>query len=357
MNYYQFIAYFSAWLNNNFITKLFFFAALYPISMKNIKKQKTQQLDIFFKRMFYILLVTGTLFQLIDPAYAQSTYHPKQIQLWPAGNIPGGTGPQGPEVVSSKGSYTNISQPRLIVHYPQHSNGMAILVISGGGYAHIEIGSESLPAAEWLASQGITTFELIYRLPAEGWSTTDVPFQDAQRAIRVIRNMAEKLGISRNKVGVMGFSAGGHLAAMIDTEPEHQFYAPIDDIDRHSAKCDFAALIYPVITMLPPFNHTHSEKVILGSHPDRRDEEEYSAQFHVSVHTPPTFLAQAEDDPISNVENSKEMYAALQQNQVVSELHLYPTGGHGWGLGKPGTPETSWPSLFKKWVQQIGVWQ
>jgi len=240
--------------------------------MKDIKIQETLHLNLFLKGMSCILLVAGSLFQPSKCAYAQSNPQPKEIQLWPASKIPGGTGPQGTEVVSSRRSYTNISQPRLIVHYPQHPNGMAILVISGGGYAHIEIGSESSPAAEWLASQGITAFELIYRLPGEGWSTTDVPFQDAQRAIRIIRDTAEQMGISRNKVGVMGFSAGGHLAAMIETEPERQFYAPIDDIDRHSAKCDFAALIYPVITMLPPFNHTHSEKVILGTHPDRRDQ-------------------------------------------------------------------------------------
>jgi len=326
--------------------------------MKHIEKQKIHRVSITLNRIFSILLlVAGNVLRINNVANAQSGYQPKQIQLWPAGNMPGGAGPQGPEVVSSKRSYTNISQPRLIVHYPQHPNGIAMLVISGGGYAHIEVGSESSPAAEWLASQGITAFELIYRLPAEGWSTTDVPFQDAQRAIRVIRGMADKLGISRNKVGVMGFSAGGHLAAMIETQPEKQFYAPIDDIDRHLAKCDFAALVYPVITMMPPYNHTHSEKEILGSHPDRRDQEAYSPQLHVSAHTPPTFLTQAEDDPISNVENSKEMYAALQQNYVVSELHLYPTGGHGWGLGKPGTPEITWPSLFKKWALQIGVWQ
>jgi hypothetical protein len=227
--------------------------------MRNINRQKIQAFNILSnKNIVYILLVSGILVFLINPVYAQANHQPKEIPLWSAGNMPGGTGPQGSEVVSPKGSYTNIAQPHLIVHYPEHPNGMAVLVISGGGYAHIEVGSESSPAAEWLASQGITAFELIYRLPAEGWSTVDVPFQDAQRAIRVIRDMAERMGISRNKVGVMGFSAGGHLAAMIETEPERQFYAPIDDIDRHSAKCDFAALVYPVITMLPPYNHTHS---------------------------------------------------------------------------------------------------
>ena len=325
--------------------------------MKKIKKQANQKTSIFFRRNFYWLLVVGIFSQLINPVFAQQSNQPREIPLWSNGNMPGGTGPQGGEVVSGKGSYTNISHPRLIVHIPQHPNGTAVLVISGGGYAHIEVGNESSPAAEWLASQGITAFELIYRLPGENWSTNLVPFQDAQRAVRLIHSMAERMGISQHKIGVMGFSAGGHLAAMIETEPDRQFYAPVDEIDRHSAKCDFAALLYPVITMLPPYDHTHSEKEIIGNHPDRLDQRAFSAQLQVSAQTPPTFLAQAEDDPISNVENSKLMYAALQQKQVVSQLQLYPTGGHGWGMGKPGTQETSWPSLFKQWARQIGVWQ
>lgn len=277
----------------------------------------------------------------------------EEIDLW-QGVPPNGPGPQKPENVSSKGSYTNILRPRLIVHRPQHPTGTAMLVISGGGYAHINIGSESTPAANWLQSIGVTAFELLYRLPSEGWSSVDVPFQDGQRAMRLIRNMTKTFRFDVNKIGIMGFSAGGHLAGTIETEPDQQLYTPIDSTDRLSARPNFAALLYPVITMLPPFNNTHAEEELIGKHPNHNEENKYSVQLHVNAQTPPTFLAQALDDPISNVENSKLMYSMLQKYKVVAELHLFKTGGHGWGLGAPGTPEQAWPNLFVKWSQTNG---
>lgn len=298
-----------------------------------------------------MLLVTIS----VSFVHAQTKAMPEQIFLW-RGEIPNGPGPQGQEIVSEKGSYTNIFQPRLIVHRPQHPNGMAMLVISGGGYAHIELGKESSPAAKWMQVNGITAFELIYRLPEEGWSDNNVAFQDGQRAMKLIRSMAGRFGINPNQIGVMGFSAGGHLAGMLETQFDTPFYKPVDAIDRLSARPDFAALLYPVITMMPPFDHTHSEKVIIGKHPSRAQQKNYSVELHVNGQTPPTFLAQALDDPISNVENSKLMYAALQRQGIASEIHLFPVGGHGWGMGDPGTQEQAWPELFKTWVKQNNFW-
>lgn len=310
------------------------------------------------KRAFILLsiilataFITGSL-----TAFSQERGKENEILLWPAG-IPDGPGPQGDEQISNSGSYTNILHPRLLVHRPEQPNGLAILVISGGGYAHIEGGNESKPVAEWLSTQGITAFELIYRLPGEGWANTDVPFQDGQRAMRIIRSRASAFGVDLNKIGVMGFSAGGHLAGILGTRFDKAFYVPRDQIDQLSARPDFAALLYPVITMLPPFDHTHSEKSIIGKHPALSQEKSYSVQLHVSKHTPPVFLAQAADDPISNVENSKLMYRALRQNKIASEIHLFRTGGHGWGLGKPGTEEAAWPELFKTWMKQINMWR
>jgi acetyl esterase/lipase len=300
---------------------------------------------------FKYLLICGLLITGITTANAQEKI--TEIPLW-QGTPPDGPGPQGPEKVSSKGSYTNISHPRLIVHQPEHPNGTATLVISGGGYAHIELGKESTPAANWLQSKGVTAFELVYRLPAEGWSSADVPFEDGQRAMRLIRSLASKFGYDKDKIGVMGFSAGGHLAGMLETDPDKQLYTPADRADRLSARPNFAALLYPVITMLPPFDHTHAEKEILGKHPDRGQQKAYSVQLHVNGQTPPTFLAQALDDPISNVQNSKLMYAALQKYNVPAELHLFDTGGHGWGMGAPGSPEQAWPSMFEKWAKTNG---
>jgi len=320
------------------------------------------------------IFLTVLILLVIHPSYAQFAFrserlnrHERQnradglsateeIPLW-TGAPPDGPGPAGREKISVKGSYTNISQARLIVHKPKHPNGMAVMVISGGGYAHIEIGKESNPAAEWLRSQGITAFELIYRLPGEGWRNADVPLQDGQRAMRLIRSMAEKFGIDRHRIGIMGFSAGGHLAGMTETEPDQQLYSAVDGADRLSARPDFVALLYPVITMLPPYNTTHSEKELIGKDPSPAQQRDYSVQLHVNEQTPPTFLAQATDDPISNIENSSLMYSALQRFNIPSELHIFPTGGHGWGMGAPGSQESTWPELFKVWVKKNGIWK
>ncbi|MDN5288127.1 MAG: paeX [Mucilaginibacter sp.] len=308
--------------------------------------------SIFLRyQLICVLLIMGA-----TSVNAQNINRVEEIPLW-HGVPPDGPGPQGPESVSTKGSYTNISKPRLIVHRPEHPNGTAMLVISGGGYAHIELGKESTPAANWLQSHGITAFELVYRLPAEGWASADVPFQDGQRAMRLVRSLARKFGFDENKIGIMGFSAGGHLAGMIETEPDRQLYSPEDQVDRLSARPDFAALLYPVITMLPPFDHTHAEKEILGKHPDRVQQKAYSVQLHVNGQTPPTFLAQALDDPISNVENSRLMYAALQKYNVQAELHIFDSGGHGWGMGDPDSPVHVWPELFKTWAKANGFWK
>lgn len=300
----------------------------------------------------YILILFSLFY--ISASYGQTKS--TEILLWP-GTPPDGPGPTGAEHISDKGSYTHISQPRLIVHRPAHPNGVAMLIISGGGYAHIEVGNESGPAASWLQERGITAFELIYRLPAEGWANVNVPFEDAQRAMRLIRSKTEKYGLDPHKIGIMGFSAGGHLAGITETEYNKQWYTPIDRVDSYSARPDFVALIYPVITMLPPYNHTHSEKEIVGTDASPAQQKAYSVELHVGDKTPPTFLAQAMDDPISNVENSRLMYAALQQNQIISEIHLFPTGGHAWGMGKPGSPVHEWPKLFETWAKANGFWK
>lgn len=325
----------------------------------------------YYPEIFRTLLLFCLMLLLFQQSYAQYFHKPGKIKridktayadggltipLWSDHTAPDGPGPSGSEKVSGKGSYTNISEPHLIVHQPEHPNGTAILVISGGGYAHIELGKESTPAADWLASQGITAFELVYRLPAEGWGNTLVPLADGQRAMRLIRSMSEKFGLNPNRIGIMGFSAGGHLAGMIATQPDQQLYRAIDRIDRLSARPDFAALIYPVITMLPPFNTTHAEKELLGKTPGKAEEKNYSVQLNVNDHTPPVFLAQAVDDPISNIENSRLMYAALQKYNISSELRVFPSGGHGWGMGSPDSPVHMWPELFRSWAAKNGFW-
>lgn len=280
----------------------------------------------------------------------------EQIPLW-THTMPDGPGPQEAETITAKGSVTHVSKPRLIVHQPSHPNGTAILVISGGGYAHIELGKESTPAANWLQSEGVTAFELIYRLPTENWNNNDVPFEDAQRAMRIIRSLAKKYNIDVNKIGILGFSAGGHLAGFTAAQPNKKFYRPVDKTDSLSVRPDFAGLIYPVISMLPPNNTTHSRKSILGNNPSVSEETAFSIEKQVDSNMPITFLAQAMDDPISPVDNSLLMYSALKQVNVRTEMHLFQTGGHGWGLGKKNSPTAAWPELFKTWVKDNGFWK
>jgi len=273
---------------------------------------------------------------------------PQAIGLWP-GAPPGGTGPSGPEHVSAKGSITNVSHPRLLAYRPAKPNGTAILVISGGGYAHIEAGTESTPCCRWLQSTATTAFELIYRLPGEGWPR-EAPFQDGQRAMRLIRANASAGGIDPARIGVIGFSAGGHLAGMTAALPDKQWYAPADAADAMSARPDFAGLIYPVLTMMPPYDRTHSRRSIIGEHPSDAESAAFSVERQVTERTPPAFLAQAADDPISPIENSLLMFAALRAAHVAAELHVFQSGGHGWGMGHPRTEVVTWPILFRNWA-------
>lgn len=273
------------------------------------------------------------------------------IVLWP-GAPPGGAAP-GPQRESAKGSITQVDQPYLIVHRPTQPNGTAILLVSGGGYAHIEAGKESGPAAGWLQAQGVTAFELVYRLPQEGGGVA-APFQDGQRAMRVIRARAAEWGIDPARIGMLGFSAGAHLAGMTAVQPDVARYAPVDAIDAVSARPDFAVLLYPVLTMQPPFDTTHAKKQLLGAHPAQAARDAWSVELHVDARTPPMFIAQALDDPIAPPENSIWMAAALRRAGVSAELHQFRQGGHGWGLGKPGSEPAAWPQLLLAWLRSRG---
>ncbi len=291
----------------------------------------------------------GMAAALAVPRKAGAQALPETIALWPDAP-PGGPGPSGAEAVSSKGSLTNVSRPRLVVYRTAHPDGSAAVVIAGGGYAHIEAGNESTPACQWLQSLGITAFELIYRLPEDGWPPV-APFQDGQRAMRIVRSRATDFGIDPARIGVIGFSAGGHLAGMTAVQPAKALYPPVDSADSLSARPAFAALIYPVLTMMPPFDHTHTRREILGSHPSEAESIAYSVERHVNAETPPTFLAQAADDPISPLDNSLMMFSALRAAKVAAELHVFQSGGHGWGLGRPGTEVHAWPDLFAAWAE------
>jgi acetyl esterase/lipase len=294
------------------------------------------------------LLATAIVTAAATAARAQAA--PETIDLWPAAP-PGPPASPGPEQRSANGNITRVSRPRLVVYRPAHPNGTAALVISGGGYAHIEAGMESTPACQWLQASGTTAFELIYRLPEDGWPQL-APFQDGQRAMRIVRAHAAATGIDANRIGVIGFSAGGHLAGMTAVRPAAQLYPSVDAADTASARPDFAGLIYPVLTMMPPFDHTHSRREILGANPSVTESEAWSVERQVDAHTPAVFLAQAANDPISPIDNSLLMFAALRAAHVPAELHVFQSGGHGWGMGRPATEVHAWPELFTNWARQ-----
>jgi acetyl esterase/lipase len=312
-----------------------------------------------------------------------------EVPLWPEGQMPGVRNAArvaaiGAERVSASGAIRNVSQPRLRIYpaNPARRTGMAMLVIAGGGYAHIECGHESTPASRWLQSIGITACELIYRLPREGWDRT-VPLQDGQRAMRLIRAHAQTLHIEATRLGVMGFSAGGHLAGMTAVTPDIARYAPHDAMDTLPSGAAFAALLYPVLTLMPPFDKTHTRRSLLGRDDvaDTADAASnrasvdapgsplpsatgpvtdaaslqvaiaLSVERHVDAASPPVFLAQATDDPISPVDNSLLMYSAMRSAGRPVDLHLFQSGGHGWGMGRPGTEQTLWPALFEAWLK------
>ncbi|PTR30914.1 acetyl esterase/lipase [Luteibacter sp. OK325] len=304
-----------------------------------------------------IALLAATFF-IACPGKATATSRPDAgkpitIDLWPAAP-PGGNGPQRPERVYEKGSHagavSNVSRPRIEIYTPPHPNGSAVIVIGGGGYARIGIGQEVMPTATWLASQGVTAVVLYYRLPADHWPAV-APFQDAQRAIRTLRAHAHELGVDPARIGLVGFSAGGNLAGIAETRFADVLYPAVDAADQLSSRPDFVALIYPVISLQQPYDTTRSGRE-LSTQAD--SVQAYSVQLHVTHATPPTFLAQSRDDPIANIGNSLIMYDALKKNRVETELHVFDKGGHGWGMGPPGSQVAAWPSLFAAWAKRIG---
>lgn len=279
---------------------------------------------------------------------------PTVVNLWPASVAQSGPA-RGPERVGTEGkglgAALNISNARIEIYKPEHPNGTAVIIMGGGGYFRIQIANESVPVAQWLSALGVTPVVLYYRLPVDGWKAA-APFADGQRAVRVLRAHAAELGIDPHKIGVIGLSAGGNLAAITETRFADPLYDPIDAADKLSARPDFAGLIYPVISLKGDLGTTRSRTELNATQKDADDA--YSAELHVSKNTPPTFLAHAADDPIANVHHSLVMFDALQRDKVPVEMHVFETGGHGWGLGSPGSLVAQWPRLFATWARSHG---
>ena len=276
------------------------------------------------------------------------------IALWP-GKPPGsGFKPQTLPADWSPAFLRNVSAPDMRVFRPERPNGHALLVIPGGAYWFVSAGNEGAELAPRMTARGVTVFVLTYRLPGEGWENrADVPLQDAQRAMRVIRSQASRYGIDANKVSALGFSAGGHLTATLATQHAEAVYKPLDSADQLSARPFAAGLVYPVITMEKPWTHNQSRGLLLGDNPTDSEVARRSAEKHVDASTPPVFTVHAMDDAAVPVENSLRMMTALREAKRPVEAHFIQEGGHAFGVGYPNTASAHWIDLFSTWLSRV----
>jgi len=275
------------------------------------------------------------------------------IPLWP-GRPPNGDFKAQPVPADfPPGFFRNVAKPALHVFRPAKSNGKAVLTAPGGAYSFVVGTHEGAAVAEAFAARGYTVFVLIYRLPGEGWSAFwDVPLQDAQRAMRLVRANAARFGFDPEQVAALGFSAGGHLIASLAAGHAETLYPSVDAADALSARPAAAGLIYPVITLETPYTNPQTRLSLLGPAPRADLVARRSPQRHVSATTSPCFLAHALDDTAVPPENSLMMLDALRKVGVRAEAHLLEEGGHGFGLGSPDAPDGQWLALFDLWLQR-----
>lgn len=250
----------------------------------------------------------------------------------------------------------DVRDPYLVVYRPPRPNGIALLVTPGGGYARIVLDKEGTALVpQFVESAGFTLFVLRYRLPdASHGEGADAPVVDAQRAMRLIRAHAADYGIDPHRVGVMGFSAGGHVAARLATSPD-ALYPATDAADGYSARPDFALLVYPVVSMHAPLAHAGSRDRLLaasGAGTDTAVLDPLSRDLHVTPATPPLFLLHAQDDDVVPVGNALALHAAALRAGVPASLHVFPRGGHGFGTRGATGALARWPQLAIDWIHE-----
>jgi acetyl esterase/lipase len=303
-----------------------------------------------------LLAFAGGEFQLFgqNDVWQPSPGH-VQLPIWP-GAVPGARPVNEPEVagtvVDGAGNkklvggkpwvyVNNVSQPTMTIYSPQGRNtGAAVVVFPGGGYNILAIDLEGTEACDWLTSRGITCVLLKYRVPCKKigpYRDCPTALQDAQRTMGLLRLHAAQWHVDPRKIGVLGFSAGGHMVAAISTHFTKRAYPPVDAADKESCRPDFAIALYP--------GHLAVPEKHFALNPDIR----------VTSRTPPTFLVQAEDDPVDPVENSLVYYSALRKARVSAEMHVYATGGHAFALRPTESPITQWPQLVERWLAAIGM--
>jgi acetyl esterase/lipase len=300
-----------------------------------------------------LLLLIVVVCWMCTPVFAQTSAWPPSadhvtLPLWPNG-VPGQKTGSGPEadtttvkdrLVAGKRVIRigNVATPTLTLYKPEKRNtGAAVVVFPGGSYKILAIDLEGTEVCDWLTSIGITCILVKYRVPDTGpYPKSPVALQDAQRALGVIRSHAGEWKIDPQRVGVLGFSAGAHLSAALSTHFEKRIYDSVDNGDQLSCRPDFEVIVYPGYLALADQNFA------------------LNPEIHITEHTPPTFIVQAEDDPV-HVENATVYFTALKNAKVPVELHIYGEGGHGYGMRRTALPVTTWPQSVETWLHTIHV--
>jgi acetyl esterase/lipase len=332
------------------------------------------------KPLIFVLCVVSAVGSLSaqQPKWQPSSGH-TQVPIWP-GEAPDARPVTGPEFEKTTGNESlvggrpwtyvnNVSRPTMTVYSPKEKNtGAAVVVFPGGGYQILAIDLEGTEVCDWLTTKGVTCVLLKYRVPGQGKYPKSGPYpesplalEDAQRTVGLVRFNAVEWHIDPHKIGVLGFSAGGHLSAAMSTHFEKRLYPAVDSADKESCRPDFAVVLYPghlsleaaeadanlgtrTFPIRRPVHETETDKHF-GLNPD----------LHVTRQTPPTFLLQAEDDHVDNVNDSLAYYIALRMAEVPTEMHLYAQGGHAFGLRRTKFPITAWPQLVETWLGTIGM--
>lgn len=300
-----------------------------------------------------VLLLIGLAMSFSGPA--QDTI----MHLWPKDKIPNHINSDEKEIQERNGilRISKVQNPAIEVYLPAKSNanGQAMLIFPGGGYHILAYDWEGTDIAKFLNGKGVVGIVVKYRLPSSVSQTDmhNVPLIDAQRALRLVRSKAQDFNIDANKIGIIGFSAGGHLASTLGTHFNEKVYSPIDEIDEVSARPDFMALGYPVITFGEQSTHKGSQKYLLGEAPKPEMIAHFSNEKQVTIETPPTFLMHAADDEVVLVENSLVFFEALKENGVLATLHVYPKGGHGFSLARKDMHLRTWTERLFEWMENL----
>jgi len=298
--------------------------------------------------MFTRIVCAATVITLFGFTALLRAAPPAPIDLWPGGAAPGDTGASGEEKDTTKPTdkliagkpvvrLGNVSRPAITVFKParREDTGAAVIVAPGGGYHILAWDLEGTEVCDWLNSLGVTAVLLKYRVPKRpDRERYAAPLQDAQRAISLVRHRAKEFGIDPQRVGMLGFSAGAHLSAVLSTST-NRAYPPIDDADKTGLRPDFVVLLYPAYLTLKE----------LG--------DKTPPEINVTSNTPPTFIAITQDDPV-RMENALHYAMVLKQSKVPVELHLYPSGGHGYGLRRTKETVTTWPDRAADWMKSFG---